>query len=213
MIRLRRLVVERLMRYYRFLSDSNIKRVGPSVTSAEIAAALDIDPTQVRKDLGSIGIVGMGRVGFETCEVCRSIRAALGFDRQIDAVLVGAGRLGSALLKYQGFSRYGLEVVAAFDADRKLIGRKIGNCVIKPMQALRPFVEKHQTKLVILTTPAAASQKLADRLVELGVKTIWNFSPVRLIVPPGVLVRDEHISLGFAELAHHLRLLNEVAEP
>jgi redox-sensing transcriptional repressor len=208
--RLRRLVVERLMRYYRFLSDSNIKRVGPAVTSAQIAAALDIDPTQVRKDLGSIGIVGMGRVGFETCEVCRSIRSALGFDQQIDGVLVGAGRLGSALLKYQGFSRYGLEIVAAFDADKKLIGRKVGACVIKPMQALRPFIEKHQIQLVILTTPAAVSQKLADRLVELPVKAIWNFSPVRLVVPPSILVRDEHISLGFAEIAHHLRILNEV---
>lgn len=207
--RLRRLVVERLMRYYRFLSDSHIKRAGPAVTSAEIAAALDIDPTQVRKDLGSIGIVGMGRVGFETCEVCRSIRAALGFDRNTDAVLVGAGRLGSALLTYQGFTRYGLEIVAAFDADKKLIGRKIGGCVIKPMQALRSYVEKHEIQLAILTTPAVASQKIADRLVETGVKAIWNFSPMRLMVPETVMVRDEHISLGYAEIAHYLTMMNE----
>jgi redox-sensing transcriptional repressor len=198
------------MRYYRFLSDSNIKREGPAVTSAEIASALDIDPTQVRKDLGSIGIVGMGRVGFETCEVCRSIRAALGFDQSTDAVLVGAGRLGSALLTYQGFSRYGLEIVAAFDADKKLIGRKVGGCVVKPMQALRSYVEKHETQLAILTTPAFASQKLADRLVESGVRAIWNFSPMRLIVPEGVMVRDEHISLGFSEIAYHLMQLNDL---
>lgn len=195
------------MRYYRFLSDGNVKRVGRTVTSAEIASALDIDPTQVRKDLGSIGIVGMGRVGFETCEVCRSIRAALGFDRNVDAVLVGAGRLGSALLKYQGFSRYGLEIVAAFDIEKRLIGRKIGNCVVKPMQALRSFVEKNRISVVILTTPAVVSQKLAERVAEMGVKAIWNFSPVRLIVPPDVFVRDEHISLGYAEIAHHLRVL------
>ncbi len=198
------------MRYYRFLSDSNIKREGPAVTSAEIAAALDIDPTQVRKDLGSIGIVGMGRVGFETCEVCRSIRAALGFDQNTDAVLVGAGRLGSALLTYRGFSRYGLDIVVAFDADKKLIGRKVGGCVVKPMQALRSYVEKHEIQLAILTTPAVASQKLADRLVESRVKAIWNFSPMRLIVPEGVMVRDEHISLGFSEIAHHLTMLKEI---
>jgi len=198
------------MRYYRFLSDSNIKREGPAVTSAEIASALDIDPTQVRKDLGSIGIVGMGRVGFETCEVCRSIRAALGFDQSTDAVLVGAGRLGSALLTYQGFSRYGLEIVAAFDADKKLIGRKVGGCVVKPMQALRSYVEKHEIQLAILTTPAIASQKLADRLVESGAKAIWNFSPMRLVVPEGVMVLDEHISLGFSEIAHYLTLLNDL---
>lgn len=209
MARLRRLVIERLMRYYRFLSDSNVKRVGPAVTSAEIAAALDIDPTQVRKDLGSIGIVGMGRVGFETCEVCRSIRTVLGFDHGVDAVLVGAGRLGSALLAYPGFSRYGLEIVAAFDNDKRLIGRKAGGCVIKPMQALKSVVQKHKIRFAILTTPAVVSQKLADRLVEMGVKAIWNFSPTRLIVPDGVLSRDEHISRGFAEISYHLALQNE----
>jgi redox-sensing transcriptional repressor len=197
------------MRYYRFLSDSHTKRREPTVTSAEIASALDIDPTQVRKDLGSIGIVGMGRVGFETCEVCRSIRAALGFDREVDAVLVGAGRLGSALLTYQGFSRYGLEIVGAFDKDKKLWDRKVAGAVIRPMQALKPFVEKHGIQLAIITTPAAVSQHLADRLVAMGIKAIWNFSPTRLIVPPDVFVRDEHISLGFAEIAHHLAILNE----
>ena len=204
MARLRRLVVERLMRYYRFLSDGSPKRRGPTVTSAEIASALDIDPTQVRKDLGSIGIVGMGRVGFETCEVCRSIRAALGFDREVDAVLVGAGRLGSALLSYPGFVRYGLDIAAAFDNDKKLKGRKVSGLVVKPMQSLKPFVEKHDIKLAIITTPANVSQHLADRLVEMGIKAIWNFSPTRLIVPEEVLVRDEHISIGFAEIAHHL---------
>ncbi len=209
MERLRRLVVERLMRYYRFLSDSNAKRQGPTVTSAEIAAALDIDPTQVRKDLGSIGIVGMGRVGFETCEVCRSIRAVLGFDQGVDAILIGSGRLGSALLTYQGFTRYGLEFVAAFDNDKKLIGRKVGNCVVKPMNGLRPFVEKNDVQLAILTTPVSVSQKLADRVVETGIKAIWNFSPTRLKVPEGVLVRDEHISVGFSEIAYHLALLSE----
>lgn len=209
MARLRRLVVERLMRYYRLLSDASPKRWGPTVTSAEIASALDIDPTQVRKDLGSIGIVGMGRVGFETCEVCRSIRAALGFDREVDAVLVGAGRLGSALLTYHGFARYGLDIVAAFDNDKKLKGRKVAGCVVKPMQALKPFIEKHDIRLAIITTPATVSQHLADRLVEMGVKAIWNFSPTRLIVPEGVLVRDEHISLGFAEIAHHLSQVDE----
>ncbi len=197
------------MRYYRFLSEAPRRRTGPTVTSAEIAEALDIDPTQVRKDLGSIGIVGMGRVGFETCEVCRSIRAALGFDREVDAALIGAGRLGSALLTYDGFARYGLDIIAAFDNDKKLKGRKVAGRVVKPMQALRPFVEKHGVQLAIITTPATASQHIADRLVEMGIKAIWNFSPTRLLVPAGVLVRDEHISLGFAEIAHHLSYLEE----
>jgi redox-sensing transcriptional repressor len=117
--------------------------------------------------------------------------------------------LGSALLTYQGFTRYGLEIVAAFDVEKRLIGRKVGGCVVKPMQALRSYVEKNKIQLAILTTPAVASQRIADRLVECGVKAIWNFSPMRLIVPSDVMVRDEHISLGFAEIAHHLTMLKE----
>ena len=88
---LRRLVLERLMRYYRYLSEVTAKKPIKTVTSAQIAEALDVDPTQVRKDLSAIGLVGLGRVGFDVCEICRAIRVALGFDQTFDAVLVGTG--------------------------------------------------------------------------------------------------------------------------
>ena len=205
MTRLRKLVLERLMRYYRFLSESTGKKTPPTITSAEIARALDVDPTQVRKDFGAIGLMGMGRVGFDRCEVCRSIRVVLGFDQPYEAVLIGAGHLGSAMLSYGGFATYGLTVVAAFDRDRRLVGRKIAGHVVKPMNALKPFLEKTRTRLAILATPADVSQALADRLVACGVKAIWNFSPTRLAVPAGVLVRNEHMSLGLSEIAYHLK--------
>ena len=91
----------------------------------------------------------------------------------------------------------------------KLKGRKIAGCEVKPMQALRPFVEKHKTQLAVITTPATVSQHIADRLVDMGIRAIWNFSPTRLIVPDHVFVRDEHISLGYAEISHHLSELNQ----
>ncbi|UCG86643.1 MAG: redox-sensing transcriptional repressor Rex [Gemmatimonadota bacterium] len=201
---LRRVVLERLMRYYRFLSESGAKKPPQTITSAQIAEALDIDPTQVRKDFSTIGLLGIGRVGFEVCEVCRAIRFTLGFDQRHEAVLVGTGHLGSALLAYSGFARYGLHIVAAFDKDPRRVGTKVAGCTVKSMRSLKPFVRRHGVRLAILTTPVDVSQKLADRLVSAGVKAIWNFTPTRVTAPPEVLVRDEHISLGLSEIAYHL---------
>jgi len=203
--RLRRLVLERLMRYYRFLAESTAGKPLQTVTSAQIAEALDIDPTQVRKDFGAIGLLGIGRVGFEVCEICRAIRVALGFERRYEAVLIGTGHLGGALLAYTGFERYGLHIVAAFDNDKRRVGRKIAGCTIKPTSAMKLFINRRQIRLAILATPGEVSQKLTDRLVSAGVEAIWNFTPIRLTVPSGVLVRDEHISVGLSEIAYRLR--------
>ena len=205
MARLRRLVLERLMRYYRFLSEITARGPARAVTSAQIAEALDIDPTQVRKDFAAIGLQGMGRVGYEVCEACRAIRVALGFDQQYEAVLVGAGNLGGALLAYSGFVRYGLHIVAAFDSNQNRIGSEIAGLTIRSTMLMKSYVETSKIRLAILTTPVEVSQKLTDRLVSAGVKAIWNFTPTRLAVPSGVLVRNEHISVGLSEIAYHLK--------
>lgn len=202
---LKRLVLHRLMSYYRLLAEWTAKDAVKTVTSAQIGESLDIDPTQVRKDLGAIGAEGVGRVGFDVCDVCRSIRTALGFDRTYEAVLIGAGHLGGALLAYGGYTPYGLAVVAAFDNDKRKIGRKIGGYTVKPMQSLRPFVKRHEIPVAVLTTPVDVSQELTDRLVAAGIKVIWNFTPTHLSVPSDVMVRDERILRGLAEIAYHLK--------
>jgi redox-sensing transcriptional repressor len=201
---LRRVVLERLIRYYRYLSELTARKSPETITSAQLGAALDIDPTQVRKDFGAIGLMGISRVGYEVCEVCRAIRLVFGFDRPYSAVLVGAGHLGSALLNYPGFARFGLRIVAAFDNDPAKIGQDITGVEVRSTRAMKAYVERHGIRLAILTTPVSASQGLTDRLVEAGVKAIWNFSPTRLTVPAEVLVKNEHISLGLAQLAYHL---------
>jgi redox-sensing transcriptional repressor len=203
--RLKRLVLHRLISYYRLLSEWTGRTSVRTVTSAQIGEPLDIDPTQVRKDLSAIGAVGMGRVGFDVCEVCRAIRVVLGFDARYEAVLIGAGHLGGALLAYSGFATYGLHIVAAFDNEKCRIGVRVGGCTIKPMKALKPFVNRHKIRVAVLTTPAEVSQQITDRLVSAGVKAIWNFAPTSLSVPSGVLVRNEHISRGLSEIAYHLK--------
>jgi len=224
--RLKKAVLERLMKYYTTagifpsaecgevrLEQITTDRTGRkplsltqprTVTSAQIAEALEIDATQVRKDFRAIGLIGTGRVGFDVCEVCRAIRTALGFNDRHLAVLVGTGHLGSSILAYNGFARYGLQIVAAFDSDGHTVGTEVAGYTVKSVRTLKPFVRKHGIKLAVVTTPLDGAQHVADRLVAAGVRAIWNFAPTRITVPPGVTVRDEHISLGLSELTHHL---------
>ncbi len=164
-----------------------------AVSSAKLACEL------------AIGLVGIGRVGFDILAVCRAIRVVLGFDREYEAVLVGTGHLGTALAEYSGFARYGLRIVAAFDNDQNRVGGEIAGCKIRSTMLMKSCIRKGNIRLAILTTPAEASQGLADRLVSAGVKAIWNFSPTRLTVPSDVLVRNEHISIGLSQIAYHLK--------
>jgi len=192
------------MLYHRYLEEVRGRRTLTTVTSAQIAEALDVDPTQVRKDLGSIGLRGRGRVGFNAAAVADAVRRVLGFDKTNLAIVVGAGHLGGALIAYGGFARYGLRIVAAFDSDPDRAGTELAGCPVRHTRGMSAFIRKHGISLAILTTPAEPAQKVADRLVAAGIKAIWNFAPTRLTLPDGIAVRDEHISLGLSQLAHHL---------
>jgi redox-sensing transcriptional repressor len=206
--RLRRVVLERLIRYYRYLAELYAKQPLETITSAKLGAALDVDASQVRKDFGAVGLSGVSRVGYQVCEVCRTIRTALGFDQPYTAVLVGVGHLGNALLNYTGFDRYGLKIIGAFDGDRDKVGRTIGGHPVRSVHQLKAFIEGNAIDVAILTTPVAVAQGLADLAVAAGVKTIWNFTPTRLSVPDDVLARNEHISVGLAQIAYHLKSVN-----
>jgi redox-sensing transcriptional repressor len=208
-----KLTLERLMRYHRFLSDALVRHPSETTTSARIAEALDIDATQVRKDFAAIDVIGVGRVGYDTCETCRAIRVALGFDQEYEGIIIGAGHLGSALIAYGGFAPYGLRIVAAFDTDQRKVGRKAARLTVRPMTGMSAYIKRRKTRLAILTTPAAVSQKLADRVIRAGVEAIWNFSPTELTVPEGVFVRNEHISRGLSEIAYHLKHSGAIPHP
>ena len=205
MPRLTRRVLERLMRYLRYLDEVASREPITRIASSQIAAALEIDATQIRKDFAAIGLVGSGRVGFDVWEVRYAIRAVLGFDGRLEAVLVGAGHLGGALLAYTGFAAYGLSILAAFDEDPERVGSTLGGCTVRPMRALVPYIRARMIPLAIITTPAAAAQEVADQVVRGGVRAVWNFAGTEITVPPHVLVRREHISLGLAQVGHFLR--------
>ncbi len=210
MERLRRVVLDRLIRYYRYLVDLSAVQEVRTITSARIGAALDIDASQVRKDFAAVGLVGMSRIGYDACEVCRTIRQVVGFDRTYEAVLVGAGKLGVAILSHPDFERYGLRIVGAFDSDAFKVGRRINGHPILPVDDLPACVRERGVRMGILATPPHATQAMADFLVALGVRALWNFTPVRLTVPEGVVARNERLTTGLAEIAYHLSHLERL---
>ena len=203
-VRLNRPTLERLLLYYHFIHDHLGSHSGQTVSSARIAELLYMDDAQVRKDLAAIGVKGHPHVGFDINQVLETIRRKLGFNAKTRAVVIGAGRLGGAVASYDEFVDYGLEIVALFDNNPQKIGLLIGRHVVQPAQQMEAIIQQHEVELGIITTPAGAAQGLADRFVRAGVPAIWNFAPVHLVVPPGVMVRHEHLAVGLAELSYHL---------
>lgn len=206
MARLKRVVLDRLIRYYRRVAELSETKALDTITSAQLGAALEIDASQVRKDFAAVGLSGVSRIGYNAWDVCGAIRGELGFDDPYPAVLVGVGHLGVALLNYSGFQPYGLRIVAAFDSDPSKAGQQVAGYTVRPVHALKSFIQSNEIPVVILTTPAAVAQGLADLAILGGVRAIWNFTPTRLSVPRGILARHEFISVGLAEISYHLHL-------
>jgi redox-sensing transcriptional repressor len=183
------------------------------VASAQLADLLGIDDSLVRKDMAQAGIAGRPKVGYPLAEVLRRLEELLGLSARNDAILIGCGHLGSAILGYPGFATYGLKITAAFDRDFAKVGLEIAGHRVLPMEKCRSILEIFQVKIAILTVPAAAAQELCDWLVSRGVRAIWNFSPTQLSVPAGVVVRNENLAVGLARLIHSLKEETERQSP
>lgn len=173
------------------------------VSATGIAQALGQNPVQVRKDLACVSSSGRPKVGYVREELIREIERFLGFDDVSDAVLVGAGRLGRALLGYKGFTEYGLNILAAFDEKAGPDGTD-GDKPVLPMNRLAPFCKRLGVRIGIIAVPADAAQPVCDHLIEAGILAIWNFAPVKLSVPGDVLVQNENMASSLAILSTHL---------
>jgi redox-sensing transcriptional repressor len=202
--RLNHAMIERLMHYYYFLSQRLEEEDGGHVTSAGIARPMHMDDTLVRKDLAAIGVRGYPRTGYRSAEVLPAIRCVLGFDEMHRAVIIGAGRLGGALASYRGFAPFGIEITGVFDIAPHKAGLIMGNCQIQPMSALARHARERKVDMAILTVPRGAVEEAADAAIRAGIRALWNFASASLEVPEGILVRNEHIALGLAELSCEL---------
>jgi redox-sensing transcriptional repressor len=183
------------------------------VSCTDIGEEFKLDPTQVRKDLEVTGIVGKPRVGYPIAALIAAIEEFLGFNNVNEAFLVGAGSMGAALMGYDRFQDYGLNIVGAFDNDVAKIGRVIHGRTIHPVQKLPEMARKTHILIGIITVPGPAAQDVADLMLQGGICAIWNFAPVRLRVSDNIIVHNEDLYCSLASLsqkvAQAIRLRSE----
>ena len=192
--------IRRLPTYLYKLSE--MRKAGISIVATpELARYMNLGEIVIRKDLAVTGVSGQPGVGYKVKELIEAIKSYLNWDNASEAILVGAGSLGSALLGYEGFEEYGLKIIAAFDADPGKIGTEIHGRSVFGVDRLAELVRRLQVRIGIICVPAAFAQEVADAMVEGGIRAIWNFANVSLKVPDEVVVQREVIAGGLAVLS------------
>lgn len=189
----------RLPTYLDFLTGLDISEY-ENISATVIAKSLGLGEVQVRKDLNAVSGAGRPKLGYRTDELIKRLTEVLGRNSIKKAVLIGAGKLGNALLEYNGFAEYGLQISAAFDIDEGKSGVTESGKTVYPLGSLTEYCRKEQIKIGIVTVPASFAQEICDILVECGIEAIWNFAPCQISVPEGILLQQENLALSLAHL-------------
>ena len=198
-----RATLKRLPTYLSYLK-ALPSEASANISATALAAGLHMGEVQMRKDLALVSDGGRPKIGYNREHLIADIENFLGYGNSNDAVLIGAGKLGRALLGYGGFAEYGLNIVAAFDANDTLIGTTNGGKPIMHLSRLGEVCQRYKIKIGIITVPAEYAQGVCDLLIENGILAIWNFAPKHLNVPDGILVQNENMAASLALLCKHL---------
>ena len=196
-------VLKRLPAYLTYLKNIPAD-ASPNISATALANALGMGEVQVRKDLALVSDGGRPKVGYNRLALIDDIEQFLGYDNTTDAVMIGAGKLGRALMGYKGFEAYGLNILAAFDLKAKPNETEDGKPVL-PMEELANFCREHKVLMGIITVPASQAQNVCDQLIACGIKAVWNFANVHLDVPSHILVQHENMATSLAVLSMHLQ--------
>lgn len=175
-----------------------------NVSATMIADALGLNNVQVRKDLALVSTGGRPKVGYITNDLIIDLEKFLGSRNADNAIIAGAGHLGHFILSYTGFREYGLDIVAAFDANKDLIGTAIEGKIVLPLQKLEGLCARMKVKIGIIAVDESSAQEICDLMVSGGILAIWNFAPVSLKVPKHILVHNEDIGFSLASLSKQL---------
>ncbi len=200
--------IKRLPVYYRFLADLAKKEV-ERISSRELAVKMGINPSQLRQDLSYFGSFGQQGYGYRVNDLLQEIGRILGLNQQLKMVLIGAGHLGTALANYESFTRRGFVITAIFDNNPELIGDNISGIFVQNIKELREYLRSQPVDVGIITTPAESAQEMANLLIEEGVKGIWNFAPVSLKIPEGIILENVHISESLFLLSFKLQQIKK----
>ncbi len=195
--------VGRLSLYLRLLSELESEGVA-TLSSEELARRCGTTAAQVRKDLSLFGTFGKRGLGYTVTELIAALRSILGLERQWGVALVGAGRIGLALMGYQDFRKQGFFIEAVFDSDQEKVGQRRGGMVVQADAQLEQVLAQGEIDIVILAVPAEAAQSLVDRVVGAGVRAILNFAPTKLNVPPGVALKNVNMAVELEALSYAL---------
>ena len=197
-------VIRRLPKYHRYLSDLLDKDV-QRISSKELSDIIGFTASQIRQDLNNFGGFGQQGYGYNVEALHREIGNILGLNKVYNAVLIGAGNLGQAIANYSGFRKAGFEIKALFDANPRMIGLKIRDFEVLDSENIETFVEEKNIDIAILCIPKHGAQDVVDRLVKSGIKGIWNFAPIDLEVPNGVIVENVNLTESLFTLSYLMK--------
>ena len=193
----------RLPGYLQYLKSLPASK-GATISATAIARGLLRGEVQVRKDLAAVSGSGKPKVGYELEALIADLERHLGFNRLTNAVLVGAGKLGRALLDYDGFEEFGVRIIAGFDCSESALQLSKGTKQILPIKDIGEYCSEHSVKLGIITVGEGSAQEVCDALVASGIEAIWNFAPCTLKIPSGILLKQENLALSLAHLNNQI---------
>lgn len=197
-------VIRRLPRYYRYLNDL-LKVEVKRISSKELSERMGITASQIRQDLNCFGGFGQQGYGYNVETLYNEIGKILGVERRFTTIILGAGNMGNALANYTNFQKRGFDLIGVFDINYNRVGQKVNGIEILHTDELEEFVKKNNVDIAILTVPSRNISEVAERVVELGVKGIWNFSPQDLKLSEGIMVENVHLSDGLAVLGYIIK--------
>ena len=195
--------IDRLPLYFRTLRLAQDEGID-IISSDELGRRLSITPEQIRKDLAAFGQFGKKGVGYYVNELKRNVGEILGLNNHWNIAVVGIGHLGAALANYQNFVTLGFNLVALFDQDPNVIGTTVNHVKVEDIASLSHIVKERNIQIGIIAVPAAFAQGVANKLVNAGVRGIWNFAPIKMKVPDSMHIVNEDLSVGLSSLSYHI---------
>jgi len=186
-------VMRRIPRYYRYLTD--IEKMGTErISSRELSQRMRLTASQIRQDFNCFGGFGQQGYGYNVSELRQELQKILGLNTDHHVIVIGAGNLGQALANYTGFRKDGFLVEGLFDINPRLIGISIRGINIYDLDDLERFTDQNPIQIAAICTPKEKAQEVTDRVIRNGIKGIWNFAAVDIVVPQDVIVENVHLS-------------------
>ena len=196
----------RYLSYLKKLRDDGVR----TISSPALASVFHCSEDQIRKDFQAISASkGKPKTGRDVQDMIDSIESFLGYHNTKDAVIIGVGHLGTAFLNYQGFEKYGIHIIAGFDNNPALIGQKICGKMIFSTQKMENLIPRLNVRIGVISLPASETQAVVDTLVRCGIRAIWNFAPVHLEVPEGIIVETLDLAASLSILSQKLAKMDE----